>query len=488
MFQSFNLMTLDQIFNSAQEAFLTYKNLSATKKADFLERIAEILESNRGAIVLMACKESNLPEGRINGELGRTTGQIKLFANLVREGSWVEATIDPADPNRAPLPKADIRRMLTPLGPVVVFGASNFPLAFSTAGGDTISALAAGCPVIYKGHPAHPDTSKFVGQCITQALEKSGLPAGIFTHIEGGVKMGQDLVKHPLAKAVGFTGSFSAGKSLFNIAGNREVPIPVYAEMGSVNPIFTFPQRLTNELVPLAQSFVGSLTLGAGQFCTNPGLIFVPRTLAERFSNAVSEAIHGVASAPMLHEGIAESYYKALTDLQLRSELQWIKVPDAKHLINASPALAEISVQDWLIDDQFQEEVFGSFAMMVVYDSEADLMAVANKLHGQLTITLWADTAELQAHGELINLLEEKCGRLLFKGVPTGVEVGYAMQHGGPFPSTTDSRSTSVGAYAIKRFARPIAFQDMPQDLLPEALKDENPLGLMRLVDGKWEK
>ena len=480
-------MNLDHIFQAAQEAFLSYKNLSGAKKADFLEKIAEILEENRSAIVLMAVRESNLPEGRINGELGRTTGQIKLFANLVREGSWVEATIDPADPNRSPLPKADIRRMLTPLGPVVVFGASNFPLAFSTAGGDTISALAAGCPVIYKGHPAHPDTSKFVGNCISQAVKKSGLPEGIFTHVEGGVKMGQDLVKHPLAKAVGFTGSFSAGKSLFNIAGNREVPIPVYAEMGSVNPIFTFPQRLKNELVPLAQSFVSSLTLGAGQFCTNPGLIFVPRTLAERFGNAISEAIQGVAASPMLHEGIAESYYKALNELQLRSELEWVKVPDAKHLINASPAMAEISAADWMSDNRFQEEVFGSFALMVVYENEAELRSVAEKLHGQLTITLWGDTEEFKTHKELINLLEEKCGRMLFAGVPTGVEVGYAMQHGGPYPSTTDSRSTSVGAHAIKRFARPIAFQDMPDSLLPDALKKENPLGIMRQVNGKFE-
>lgn len=481
-------MNLDTIFNSAQEAFLTYKNLSASKKADFLEKIAEILEDNRSAIVLIACKESNLPEGRINGELGRTTGQIKLFANLVREGSWVEATIDPAIPDRTPLPRADIRRMLTPLGPVVVFGASNFPLAFSTAGGDTISALAAGCPVIYKGHPAHPDTSKFVAQCITQAVEKSGLPSGVFSHVEGGVKMGQDLVKHSLAKAVGFTGSFSAGKSLFNIASNRDEPIPVYAEMGSVNPVFAFPQRLGNELVPLAQSFISSLTLGAGQFCTNPGLIFVPRNLAERFANAISEAINAIEPAPMLHEGIAESYYKALSELQLRSELEWVKVPDAKHLINASPALAEISAEDWMKDNRFQEEVFGSFAMMVVYENESELKAIAEKLHGQLTITLWGDGSELKAYGELMNLLEEKCGRMLFTGVPTGVEVGFAMQHGGPFPSTTDSRSTSVGAHAIKRFARPIAFQDMPKDLLPEELKEENPLGIWRIVDGEYKK
>jgi NADP-dependent aldehyde dehydrogenase len=377
--------------------------------------------------------------------------------------------------------------MLRPLGPVVVFGASNFPLAFSTAGGDTISALAAGCPVIYKGHPAHPDTSKFVGSCISQALKKCGLPDGIFTHVEGGVKMGQDLVKHPMAKAVGFTGSYGAGKSLFNIASNRDEPIPVYAEMGSVNPIFAFPQRLKNELVPLAQSFVGSLTLGAGQFCTNPGLIFVPRTLAERFGNAITDALQNVASAPMLHEGIAESYYKSLTELQLRSELEWVKVPDAKHLINVSPAMAEITAEDWMADDFFQEEVFGSFALMVVYENIADLNSVAEKLRGQLTITLWADGSELKENGSLINLLTEKCGRMLFAGVPTGVEVGYAMQHGGPFPSTTDSRSTSVGAHAIKRFARPIAFQDMPKDLLPEELKDGNPLGIMRQVNGKFE-
>lgn len=481
-------MSLDQIFNEAQGAFLTYKHLSGAKKADFLEKIAEILEENRSAIVLMAIRESNLPEGRINGELGRTTGQIKLFANLVREGSWVEATIDPAIPDRAPLPRADIRRMLTPLGPVVVFGASNFPLAFSTAGGDTISALAAGCPVIYKGHPAHPDTSKFVGNCISQALAKSDLPAGIFTHVEGGVKMGQDLVKHPVAKAVGFTGSYHAGKSLFNIASNRDEPIPVYAEMGSVNPIFALPQRLANELVPLAQNFVSSLTLGAGQFCTNPGLIFVPRSLSDRFKNAVSEAIQEVNPSPMLHEGIAESYYKSLTELQLRSELNWIKVPDAKHLINASPALAEITTTNWLQDELFQEEVFGSFALMVIYDDEVELLEVAKKLKGQLTITLWGDTAELQSQQALLGLLEEKCGRLLFTGVPTGVEVGYAMQHGGPFPATTDSRSTSVGAHAIKRFARPIAFQDMPESLLPAELKDANPLGIMRQVNGNWEK
>ncbi|WP_296704918.1 aldehyde dehydrogenase (NADP(+)) [Algoriphagus sp.] len=479
-------MNLDPIFSAAQEAFLSYKNISPSKKAEFLEKIAETLEENRGAIVIMAVRESNLPEGRINGELGRTTGQIKLFASQVREGSWIEATIDPADPKRTPLPKADIRRMLTPIGPVVVFGASNFPLAFSTAGGDTISALAAGCPVIYKGHPAHPDTSKFVGECISKAVKLSGLPEGIFTHVEGGVKMGQDLVKHPLAKAVAFTGSFGAGKSLFNIANDRKEPIPVYAEMGSVNPVFAFPEKLGNELVPLAQSYISSLTLGAGQFCTNPGLIFVPKELSHRFENAVSDALESAAESPMLHEGIASSFYTAIENLKTRSELKWVKVPNAKHLINVSPAFAEIKASDWIADELFQEEVFGSFALMVVYENESELIEVAKKLKGQLTITLWADSSELKAQKELINLLEEKCGRLLFTGVPTGVEVGYAMQHGGPFPSTTDARSTSVGAHAIKRFARPIAFQDMPSELLPDALKNDNLLEIVRQINGKF--
>lgn len=481
-------MNLDQIFNAAQEAFLFYKNISSREKSEFLNTLAETLEANRSEIVSLAVVESNLPDGRINGELGRTVGQIRLFANLVKEGSWVEATIDPAMPDRTPLPRADIRRMLTPLGPVVVFGASNFPLAFSTAGGDTISALAAGCPVIYKAHPAHPETSKKVADCIHQAISKSNLPQALFTHVEGGIAEGQALVKHPLAKAVAFTGSHTGGKALFDLANQREEPIPVFAEMGSVNPIFCFPQKLKNENDSLAKAFVGSLTLGVGQFCTNPGLIFVPKEQAAAFEKAIAEEMNDIASAPMLHPGIAEAYYNSLQFLQSREELRWVKVADAQHLINGSTALAEIKASDWLKDSVFQQEVFGAFAMMVVYETEAEFQEIAKHLHGQLTITLWAESAELQNQLFLINLLEEKCGRLLFKGVPTGVEVGHAMQHGGPYPSTTDARTTSVGAYAIKRFARPIAFQDMPQDLLPEALKDGNPLGIWRMVDGEFEK
>ncbi|TFV96088.1 aldehyde dehydrogenase (NADP(+)) [Algoriphagus kandeliae] len=481
-------MNLDNLFNAAQEAFLFYKNVSGQEKGAFLEKLADTLESNREEIVSLAVIESNLPEGRINGELGRTVGQIRLFAKVVKEGSWIEATIDPAMPDRTPLPRADIRRMLTPLGPVVVFGASNFPLAFSTAGGDTISALAAGCPVIYKAHPAHPKTSQKVAECIHEAILKTNMPSALFTHVEGGIPEGQALVKHPLAKAVAFTGSHAGGKALFDLANQREEPIPVYAEMGSVNPIFCFSKKLQNENDVLAKAFVASLTLGVGQFCTNPGLIFVPKSQAKAFEKAIADELNDIASAPMLHPGIAEAYYNSIQYLQSREELRWVKVADAQHLINGSTALAEIKASDWLQDTVFQKEVFGAFAMMVVYENEDELIEIAKHLHGQLTVTIWAEQEELQDQLFLLNLLEEKCGRLLFKGVPTGVEVGYAMQHGGPYPSTTNARSTSVGVYAIKRFARPIAFQDMPQELLPDALKDGNPLGIWRMVDGEFEK
>ncbi len=481
-------MNTNSIFQVAQEAFLFYKNLSGKEKGAFLDKLSDILESQRAEIVPLAVRESNLPEGRINGELGRTTGQIRLFANLVKEGSWVEATIDPALPDRSPLPRADIRRFLTPLGPVVVFGASNFPLAFSTAGGDTISALAAGCSVIYKAHPAHPETSRKVAACIQEALTASGLPTGLFTHVEGGIAEGQALVQHPLAKAVAFTGSHAGGMALFQLANQREEPIPVYAEMGSVNPIFCFPNKLAKETESLAKAFIASLTLGVGQFCTNPGLIFVPASQAKALEALLIEELKGIAAAPMLHPGIAKAYYDSIQYLESREELRWIKVADPKHLLNGSAALAEIQIADWLKDKQFQKEVFGSFALMVVYNDVSELTEVAKKLHGQLTITIWAEAEELQSQLFLINLLEEKCGRLLFKGAPTGVEVGHAMQHGGPFPATTAPNSTSVGAFAIKRFARPIAFQDMPSALLPDALQDHNPLGIWRQVNGNLTK
>lgn len=480
------MSNLHSYFEKAAQAFVALKSKSEGQKAAFLEEIAIQIENIKDVLIPAASRESNLPEGRITGELGRTVGQIRLFANLVKEGSWVEATIDNADPSRTPVPKPDIRRMLRPLGPVVVFGASNFPLAFSTAGGDTVSALAAGCPVIYKAHPGHPETSKLVADAIGVAAEKSAMPEGIFQHVEGGISIGQELAKHPIAKAIAFTGSYTGGKALFDTAAARKEPIPVYAEMGSVNPIFAFEGKLSKELDALATAYVGSLTLGVGQFCTNPGLIFVPESQADAFSKAVADKVAAVAAAPMLHEGIAQAYYQRLTALKDKDKLSWIHAASASDIIAGSPAFAKVSAADWISDEAFQEEVFGPFGIMVTYTDLQQLVLVAEALKGQLTCTLWALPDELEA--KFISIIEEKCGRLLFKGAPTGVEVGFAMQHGGPFPATSDSRSTSVGVYAIKRFARPVAFQDMPEAFLPETLKDSNASGIWRTVDGTFKK
>jgi 2,5-dioxopentanoate dehydrogenase len=482
------MSNLNDHFEKAQKAFVAFKGKTVAEKAAFLEELAAQIVHIKENLIPTASRESNLPEGRITGELGRTLGQIGLFANLVKEGSWVEATIDHADPDRTPVPKPDIRRMLRPLGPVVVFGASNFPLAFSTAGGDTISALAAGCPVIYKAHPGHPETSKMVAEAIQKAAERTAMPEGLFQHVEGGITIGQELAKHPITKAVAFTGSFAGGKALFDTASSRPVPIPVFAEMGSVNPIFAFEGKLSQQLDALATAYVGSLTLGAGQFCTNPGLIFVPENKTEAFAMAVAEKIAAVVAAPMLHEGIAQSYYKRLSSLKDKDKLTWVHAATAADQIIGAPALGMVTAADWIKDEAFQEEVFGPLGILVTYKDNSELLQVAEALKGQLTCTLWATSEELADNAEFVSLIEEKCGRLLFKGAPTGVEVGYAMQHGGPFPSTSDSRGTSVGVYAIKRFARPVAFQDMPEAFLPEALKDENPLGIWRTIDGEWKK
>ncbi|EON77673.1 Ketoglutarate semialdehyde dehydrogenase [Lunatimonas lonarensis] len=479
---------IHETMGKAQQAFLTFKNATGAEKGAFLEAIAQQIELIKEQLIPIAAAESNLPEGRITGETGRTLGQIRLFAGLVKEGSWVEATIDQADPNRAPLPKPDIRRMLRPLGPVVVFGASNFPLAFSTAGGDTLSALAAGCTVIYKAHPAHPKTSQMVADAIRSAAKETGMPEGVFQHIEGGVEEGQELAAHPVAKAIAFTGSFRGGKALFDTANARKNPIPVFAEMGSVNPIVAFESKLSANLEELAATYVGSLTLGVGQFCTNPGLIFVPHALADRFASEVSKKMEKIAKAPMLHEGIAQTYYAALRRLSDNGNLSWVTVFDSEDVLLAAPAFARVSARDWMKNSDFQEEVFGPFGIMITYEHLDELTEAIEALHGQLTCTVWAEESEIAAHKALVSQLEEKCGRLLFKGAPTGVEVGYAMQHGGPYPSTTDSRSTSVGVYAIKRFARPVAYQDMPAALLPEELKDNNPLRIWRTVDGNWQQ
>ncbi|WP_245949444.1 aldehyde dehydrogenase (NADP(+)) [Echinicola strongylocentroti] len=474
-------MQLDKVLNQSEAAFEQYKTTSLADRASFLRVIAEQLEAVKETLIPTACAESNLPEGRITGELGRTTGQIRLFATYVEEGTWLEATIDHADPDRAPVPKPDLRRMLVPLGPVAVFGASNFPLAFSTAGGDSISALAAGCTVVYKGHPGHPKTSLMVFEAIQKAITEAGFPEGVFQHIEGGIAEGQALVQHPAVKAVGFTGSFKGGKALFDLANDRSTPIPVYAEMGSINPIIAFEKALEQQ-AKVAGQYAQSLTLGAGQFCTNPGVIFVPSSIAESFAQHVGKALADTAGQEMLHEGIQTAYNESLDKLANAGGLHWIQKAAGKE--TGHPALALTDLDTWIREEALQEEVFGPFGIVVAYDSKEALLQAARSLQGQLTITLWASDEELSSQGALISALQEKCGRLLFGGVPTGVEVGHAMQHGGPYPATTDSRSTSVGVYAIKRFARPFAFQNCPDSLLPEVLKEANPLGIVRTVDG----
>ncbi|GGG27978.1 aldehyde dehydrogenase (NADP(+)) [Pontibacter amylolyticus] len=478
-------MPYNEALINAAQAFESYKKTTPAQRTQLLRGIAEAIEALEDELLETASRESNLPLARLTGERGRTCNQLRLFADLVEEGSWVEATIDTALPDRQPLPRPDLRRMLVPLGPVVVFGASNFPLAFSTAGGDTASALAAGCTVVYKEHPGHPKTSQLVHKAITQALQANGLPEGVFQHVSGGIEVGQELVKHPATKAVAFTGSYQGGKAIFDLAMQREVPIPVYAEMGSTNPIFILPERLMENTAELAHQAAASVLLGAGQFCTCPGLLFVPESaVTAEFMETLEAELATASPAKMLHDGIAGNYYKGLKEL-LKAEGVQALVQQEADVLEGRAALASTSAAQWLQNPALQEEVFGPFTLVVRYSNASELISAAKALQGQLTCTLWGSDQEHELQQSLMDVLREKCGRLLFSGVPTGVEVSHAMTHGGPFPATTDSRSTSVGTYAIKRFARPVTFQSAPQTLLPVELQDENHTGLWRTINGK---
>ncbi|WP_018478479.1 aldehyde dehydrogenase (NADP(+)) [Pontibacter roseus] len=478
-------MSYSEALTNAEQAFETYKKTTPAQRAQLLRGIAEAIEALGDELLETASRESNLPLARLTGERGRTCNQLRLFADLVEEGSWVEATIDTALPDRQPLPRPDLRRMLVPLGPVVVFGASNFPLAFSTAGGDTASALAAGCTVVYKEHPGHPKTSRLVHKAIAQALQTIELPEGVFQHVSGGIEVGQELVKHPATKAVAFTGSYKGGKAIFDLAMQRKVPIPVYAEMGSTNPVFILPEKLKENTEQLARQAAASVLLGAGQFCTCPGLLFIPDTEATpHFMAALEEELSQATPANMLHDGIAGNYYKGLEKLLKAQGVQALVQQEAD-VLEGRAALASTSAAQWLQNPALQEEIFGPFTLVVRYSNAEELISAAKALQGQLTCTLWGSDQEHELQQALTDVLRDKCGRLLFSGVPTGVEVSHAMTHGGPFPATTDSRSTSVGTYAIKRFARPVTFQSAPQALLPAELQDENRSGLWRTINGK---
>ncbi|OBB27271.1 2,5-dioxovalerate dehydrogenase [Mycolicibacterium peregrinum] len=475
---------------AAAEAFLAYRSAPIETRARFLETIAANLASMRDALVDRAHAETGLPRQRLTGEVGRTAGQLRLFAAVLREGSWNQARIDPAQPDRTPLPRPDIRQRSVPLGPVAVFGASNFPLAFSVAGGDTASALAAGCPVVVKAHDAHPGTSELVGRAITDAVAAAGLPAGTFSLLYGfGPELGTALATDPRIKAVGFTGSRAGGMALVAAAAARPEPIPVYAEMSAVNPVFLLGGALASRGAELGRAFVGSLTLGSGQFCTNPGLVIaVDGPELDTFVAAAGDAVAASAPTVMLTPGIAAGFRDGVETLEAEALLvargSEIDAPAA----SCRAALFATDAATFLASEALQGEVFGAAGVLVKCSDAAEMLRLAQCLEGQLTATIQADEPDHGQAGELLDVLELKAGRILFNGWPTGVEVGHAMVHGGPFPSTSDSRTTSVGARAIERFLRPVCYQDAPKSLLPSAIADGNPDGLWRRIDGELTK
>jgi NADP-dependent aldehyde dehydrogenase len=480
-----SIVEINEVMSAANSAASVMKKLSLVKRAELMNAIADGLENSGDDLIQLVMSETNLPDARLRGERGRTIFQLRSYAKACAKGDWLEASIDTAIPDKVP-PKPDIRKMLVPLGPVVVFGSSNFPFAYSTAGGDTASALAAGCPVIVKAHPAHPKSSEAVADIIHQAVKKCGLPTGVFTHVHGAsFEVGKALVLHPFTKAVGFTGSYTGGKALFDMANQREEPIPVFAEMGSVNPVFLLPEKITSDPEGIAASYAGSITLGVGQFCTNPGLIIgIKGDALNQFIVALSNQIGNIPPAAMLHEGITKAFFekRKLALSQQGVELIAISSTEAKEN-QGIPTIATTTGDVFLKNKLLHQEVFGPYSLIVQCSDKNELLQVAKKLEGQLTATIMATDADINQNTELLDVISDKCGRMILNGVPTGVEVCLSMHHGGPFPSTTDSRFTSVGADAIKRFARPISFQNFSDHLLPMELQNENMLKINRRLN-----
>ena len=479
----------DRALELAGDAFHANRPGDPGRIAELLQRAADEIESAGDELIDRAGAETGLPDARLTAERGRTTGQLRSFAALVSEGSWVDARIDRAAPERKPIPKPDLRRMLVPVGPVVVFGASNFPLAFSTGGGDTASALAAGCPVLVKAHPAHPGTSELVAQALQKAVAAAGLPDGWFSMLHSpGHRLGLYLVKHPRVRAVGFTGSAAGGKALLDAAASRPDPIPVYAEMGSINPVFLMPGALRERAGVIAEGLHQSVTLGVGQFCTNPGLIVaVDDENLGRLLVAMGRLVEGTPPGTMLTEGILDGYELGMATLSGIAGVERVarsaETPD-RGKTQAAAALFVADADAFLEKVDLQREVFGPATLVVRCRNERQMVEVARNLEGQLTATLHAADDELAACGELLAVLETKAGRLLLGGFPTGVEVCPSMHHGGPYPATTDAHFTSVGTAAIERFARPVCYQNFPQSQLPRELRDKNERGIWRLVDG----
>ncbi|MGC9370840.1 MAG: aldehyde dehydrogenase (NADP(+)) [Paracoccaceae bacterium] len=463
---------VDAACTAAEEAFWSYGYSSREERAAFLNAIADEIEARAEAITQVGTEETGLPDARLQGERGRTTGQLRLFAEHILKGDYLDRRHDPALPDRQPLPRPDLKMMQRPIGPVAVFGASNFPLAFSTAGGDTASALAAGCPVVVKGHSAHPGTGEIVAEAIHAAIRKCNLHPGVFSLIQGGKRdVGQALVQHPLIKAVGFTGSLGGGRALFDLCAARPEPIPFFGELGSVNPMFFLPHALANRGAEIAQGWAGSLTMGAGQFCTNPGIsVVIEGPEAEAFTKAASDALEPIGAQTMLTDGIAEAYRTGRDRVAGAKGVQEV-LTSVCDLRNATPYLFMTTGAEWLANEALGEEVFGPLGLVVVVKDMDEMLALAHSLQGQLTCTMHMDDADAEAARRLLPVLERKAGRVLANGFPTGVEVCDAMVHGGPYPASTNFGATSVGTLAIRRFLRPVCYQNMPEAVLPDDLR-----------------
>lgn len=487
-FQDYTPAEIDNSVKSSAKAFEEFRKTSLEERYQLLCTIAACLKEVSNTLIAAALRETNLPEGRLQNELTRTIFQLESYGAACKEGVWLDASLD-FFPTANP-PKPDIRKTMVPLGPVVVFGSSNFPFAYSTAGGDTASAFAAGCTVIVKAHPAHPETSSIAAGAIAAALLKCGIDADVFQHIYGAsFSVGEALVKHSLVKAVGFTGSYTGGKQLFDWASQRKEPIPVFAEMGSVNPVFLMPNKLHSDYAAIATQIAASFTLGAGQFCTKPGLIIgVEGEALQSFIHDLGKAILQLQPATMLHQGIADNFLAKREAALLEEDVHLVaESSQAPMEGQGQPTVATIDASTWLTNPLLHQEIFGPFTLVIRCKDLTQVAEVATALEGQLTCTVFGSSDELKDSFKLLELIQTRCGRFIVNGVPTGVEVCKSMQHGGPFPATTDPRFGAVGADAIKRFARPLSFQNCPDELLPLELQEANPLKISRTVNGRLE-
>ena len=487
---------VDRAMELAEAAFDPFRHAAPAARAAFLDRIGDEIDLLGDALIDRAAAETGLPAARLTGERARTVNQLRMFARLLDEGSWVQARIDRAIPDRKPLPKPDLRRMLVPLGPVVAFAASNFPLAISVAGNDTASGLAAGCPVVVKAHPAHPGTSEMVAGTVVKAARETGMPEGVFSMLHArSHELGLALVRHPLTKAVGFTGSLRAGRALMDAAAARPEPIPVYAEMGSINPVFVLPGAAAERGRQIAEGLAASVTLGVGQFCTCPGLVVGLESDAQRqFVRAAAESFTAATTGtgPMLYAGIRDAYEGGVDAFARTPGVEVLaRSPEGPGTggFNGRAALLAAEAQTFLANPGLSHELFGPSALIVTGRSRQEMLDVARKLAGHLTATIHGTPDDLREFADLVAVLERKVGRLVFNGFPTGIEPCPAVHHGGPYPATSDAgRSTSIGTAAVERFTRPLCYQNWPQDALPPELRDENPRGIWRMIDGQPTK